>query len=272
MTFSQRSFVSALFFAGLACLSGCNDGEDGLRGVTGATGPAGANGVNGLNGSAGQGVSTGGTTGQVLAKASATDFDTHWVDLPGKATIDWSSLCSGSQSLTSASGCTPDCNNAPASSACNTIFNASQVENISNIPLPYNSDSIVFFKLSDAANPGVAFNITVANSVQGNGYMCEILNANGTPGTLYDQSNNNVPRSVIGMYGNDASASYQSDNFVNVLAQQSSGGTGTYWINNPNNPLYMMCVAFQVSSGPNTLVPTSGCGGNGLSCVSYTLQ
>lgn len=42
------------------------DGEDGATGATGATGPA------------GPGVPAGGTTGQVLKKASGTDYDTEW--------------------------------------------------------------------------------------------------------------------------------------------------------------------------------------------------
>lgn len=37
----------------------------------------------GSTGSAGQGVPTGGTTGQILAKASNTNFDTEWVDNTG---------------------------------------------------------------------------------------------------------------------------------------------------------------------------------------------
>ena len=45
-------------------------GAAGLQGPTGATGATGANGV---------GVPTGGTTGQVLAKVNATDFNTQWV-------------------------------------------------------------------------------------------------------------------------------------------------------------------------------------------------
>lgn len=44
--------------------------------VQGPTGPAGATGA---QGPAGEGVPTGGTSGQVLAKASATDYDTEWV-------------------------------------------------------------------------------------------------------------------------------------------------------------------------------------------------
>lgn len=47
------------------------------RGDTGATGPTGATGATGA------GVPTGGTTGQILAKNSGTDYDTSWVTLAG---------------------------------------------------------------------------------------------------------------------------------------------------------------------------------------------
>ena len=60
-------------------------GEDGAPGATGAQGPAGAKGDTGdtgATGAPGQGVPTGGTTGQVLAKNSGTDYDTEWVDPP----------------------------------------------------------------------------------------------------------------------------------------------------------------------------------------------
>jgi len=52
----------------------------GPQGPTGATGPAGADGADGADGI---GVDAGGTTGQVLAKASNTDYDTEWVDQTG---------------------------------------------------------------------------------------------------------------------------------------------------------------------------------------------
>ncbi len=53
-------------------------GPTGLTGETGATGAAGA---------AGEGVPIGGTTGQVLAKNSNTNFDTEWVDNTGGSGI-----------------------------------------------------------------------------------------------------------------------------------------------------------------------------------------
>lgn len=50
-------------------------GDAGPKGDTGDVGPAGAD---------GQGVPVGGATGQVLAKVSATDFDTTWIDAQSK--------------------------------------------------------------------------------------------------------------------------------------------------------------------------------------------
>ena len=52
-------------------------GPQGPTGATGATGPAGADGADGV------GVVAGGTTNQVLAKASNADYDTQWVDQTG---------------------------------------------------------------------------------------------------------------------------------------------------------------------------------------------
>jgi len=61
------------------------DGEDGAQGIQGIPGTAGSQGIQGIQGvpgnpgSNGQGVPVGGTTNQVLAKTSATDFATAWV-------------------------------------------------------------------------------------------------------------------------------------------------------------------------------------------------
>ena len=68
-------------------------GSTGLQGATGATGPGsigatgptGPIGVTGATGPTGPGVITGGTTGQVLAKASNADNDTTWVNIADNA-------------------------------------------------------------------------------------------------------------------------------------------------------------------------------------------
>lgn len=55
--------------------------------VENATGPAGPTGDTGATGPAGQGVPTGGTTGQVLAKVDGTNYNTEWVDQTGGAGV-----------------------------------------------------------------------------------------------------------------------------------------------------------------------------------------
>lgn len=64
--------------------SGANgtNGAPGAVGATGATGVAGPAGATGPAGAAGAGVPVAGTTGQLLAKASDTDYATEWVDAP----------------------------------------------------------------------------------------------------------------------------------------------------------------------------------------------
>ena len=57
-------------------------GPQGLSGNDGNPGADGAPGANGANGADGVGVPAGGTTGQILAKNSGTDYDTGWIDAP----------------------------------------------------------------------------------------------------------------------------------------------------------------------------------------------
>jgi len=63
------------------------------RGDTGPQGPAGKQGPAGAPGPAGPGVAPGGTTGQVLAKKSNTNYDTEWIDfypyVPVGGVIEW---------------------------------------------------------------------------------------------------------------------------------------------------------------------------------------
>lgn len=58
-------------------------GVQGETGPAGPAGPAGATGATGPQGPAGVGVPSGGTTGQVLAKSSNTDYDTKWITPSG---------------------------------------------------------------------------------------------------------------------------------------------------------------------------------------------
>ncbi|NUS01887.1 MAG: collagen-like protein [Nonomuraea sp.] len=71
-------------------------GAQGPKGDPGVQGPAGPAGATGATGPAGPGVPAGGTTGQMLAKKTAADYDAQWVDAPtgapgapgGTATLD----------------------------------------------------------------------------------------------------------------------------------------------------------------------------------------
>lgn len=65
-----------------------------IKGATGAEGPAGADGVDGEDGADGSGVPTGGTTNQVLAKKSNTDYDVEWANaMTGNAAITGATKC-----------------------------------------------------------------------------------------------------------------------------------------------------------------------------------
>lgn len=62
-------------------------GEKGLKGDKGPKGEDGLNGKDGLNGEKGEGIPTGGTTGQFLKKKSNTDYEYEWADITPTAFI-----------------------------------------------------------------------------------------------------------------------------------------------------------------------------------------
>jgi len=75
----------------------------------GAVGSTGATGATGATGPAGQGVAAGGTTGQLLAKASGTNYDTTWTTVvPGDRYVTTSStslsIGNGAKTLTIGTG------------------------------------------------------------------------------------------------------------------------------------------------------------------------
>lgn len=69
----------------LASLVGA-DGADGAQGPPGNDGAPGVDGSDGATGPAGPGLPAGGTTGQMIYKASGTDYDTAWGDAPAGGT------------------------------------------------------------------------------------------------------------------------------------------------------------------------------------------
>lgn len=82
------------------------DGKDGKDGAPGPAGIAGADGPPGPAGKDGEGVPPGGAAGQVLAKKTAADYDTQWIDPPegGGGTSGVSSFNGRSGAVQPASG------------------------------------------------------------------------------------------------------------------------------------------------------------------------
>lgn len=58
-----------------------------LKGEKGLKGENGLNGKDGLNGEKGEGIPTGGTTGQFLKKKSNTDYEYEWADIAPTSSI-----------------------------------------------------------------------------------------------------------------------------------------------------------------------------------------
>jgi hypothetical protein len=77
-------------------------GQDGAQGLQGEQGPQGIQGPPGQDGANGQGVPTGGTTGQVLTKTSNADFATSWQS-PSSGSDPWTYVRLGSDFSATAS-------------------------------------------------------------------------------------------------------------------------------------------------------------------------
>lgn len=83
----------------------------GLTGPQGAPGPIGMPGPQGINGANGQGLPIGGTTGQVLAKIDATNYNTQWITpttagAGNGATLVWEATALGGQTFNTGVGIT----------------------------------------------------------------------------------------------------------------------------------------------------------------------
>ena len=78
-TASARTF--AFNFVGIKGATGAQ-GPAGEQGEQGPQGPAGADGAAGAKGDPGEGVPTGGTAGQILAKVDGTNYNTQWINAP----------------------------------------------------------------------------------------------------------------------------------------------------------------------------------------------
>lgn len=80
-------------------------GQDGQNGATGPTGSTGQDGADGAIGPAGPGLPSGGTTGQLVKKASGTDYDTIWFTI-AKADVGLGNVDNTSDSSKNAAAAT----------------------------------------------------------------------------------------------------------------------------------------------------------------------
>lgn len=79
-------------------------GPKGRDGQDGPPGPPGPRGPRGPSGGGGIGVLPGGTTGQVLAKKSSTDFDTEWINQTGGGAVSSVSNSDGTLTISPTTG------------------------------------------------------------------------------------------------------------------------------------------------------------------------
>lgn len=80
-------------------------GTSGINGINGTSGTSGRNGTSGVNGADGIGIPVGGTSGQVLAKLSETNYEVEWVDQTGGGTgINGTSGTSGIDGVSGENG------------------------------------------------------------------------------------------------------------------------------------------------------------------------
>lgn len=89
--------------SGTSGYSGTN-GSSGSSGSTGTSGSSGSSGTSGETGSAGVGVPVGGSSGQVLAKLTDADYETHWIDIIQPPPFESTSGTSGSSGSTGERG------------------------------------------------------------------------------------------------------------------------------------------------------------------------
>ena len=97
MNFASSTHVATVDITGVTETTG-ETGPQGEQGATGQQGPQGE------TGAAGVGVPSGGTTGQVLKKASNTNYDTEWADESGGGGGSSGAVDLGKLTLDSATG------------------------------------------------------------------------------------------------------------------------------------------------------------------------
>lgn len=205
-----------------------------------------------------------------IATGSATGSSPSTTPTPQNF-INWAALCLSDQSLSSKSGCTPDCTSQPTASICNFIFSLAKIEQNTGIQSPVLNNGVVVFELPQTGvKKDSVFNVTLNQTPSNYGYVCEIVNSDATPAFVWDTTTKAYTNLIV-MDKHTNSAPYKSNNFVNAVAQGTNGEAG-YWHTNPNNPLYMICLSYTTDNNSNYPQSSAACGGSSGKCISYSLE
>lgn len=136
-------------------------GPQGETGAAGADGSDGATGPAGADGSDGVGVPAGGTTGQVLAKGSNTDYDTLWQDETGGGVTS----VTGTDPIASSGGSTPAISIAAASGTSDGSMSSADFTKLAGIEAGATANSSDATLLDRANHTGTQAQSTVTNLV-----------------------------------------------------------------------------------------------------------
>lgn len=208
-------------------------GAQGATGATGATGPIGP---------AGPGVATGGTTGQVLAKLSSTNYDTTWINAGGSVTsvgltapsflnVSGSPVTtSGTLALSYSGTPLPVANGGTgvtASSGVNSVVLRDANGNITT--------NCLFEGFTSQAASGTTIVLT-ASSVQNfqitgsGGQIIRLPNATTLPNGALFTFNNNQSSGAITVQNNSSTtiATINSGGYVTVVLLDNSSAAGSW--------------------------------------------
>jgi hypothetical protein len=166
-------------------------GYTGSQGIPGPTGPSG--GPTGPTGPSGPGIPVGGTVGQILAKASNTDYDVDWITITASTGTSTGISGSSLQSRTVSSGATGSLNSSTTATLNLTGFKTYVVQKIQT-----NYPSWVRLYSDDASRTIDISRIDSEDPVPGRGVICEVITTSGQLTQL-------ITPAVIG-FNNDTSA------------------------------------------------------------------
>lgn len=192
--------------------------------------------------------------------------------IPLPRTINWPSLCPSGHSLNGIDGCTPDCTDPNVSCPTDPTRGLPRLTTFPSL----NNGAVVFQLPQTGVSSNSALRLQTNNLPSNYGYMCQVLNADGSPVTLYALETIPTPQivatSLINMSGDIVpNGTNISSPLVNSIAQPLSPSNGL-WYQNPTNPLYLFCLGYQRTPGSSILRSSPACGGAGSNCLQYSLS